>query len=609
VSRLDHAHRPTFFGHGVGEPFGPVTNLRGGTVIDAGELLHEQVGPDEPEYDSIRDWFVGTTQEPLDEVRGTPLVGLRNAYIYRYVHPEITSHHLLTVKASGDEELCRCFGMDADDPLDQSQLSRAFWERFDRDGRKHLHLSAAKRAVEAAKAGLEVNPEASLLVAHHLPEEMCHYPEIDPIVEEETVDVPEGQKNRAAEEVKTFLNRLDLSRPTKGTTFDDPEILEPWKRASTEGRFVEGTSETYDEHDTRSGYSAPCGETLRKPIRDLDVEDDEIVEGDIDKTVIDYESAVNRVRGNKWSERLDEINFDLIEEAQSYGMFDRPVTVCVDGSAIPHRPQSGNGAPDSCIKNRSSEESVWCYEHVTISAVDCRRSIKLGSLLMRDHGKQADLVMELLQQAKDYINIGWVIWDAGFDKGDLISFCNQNNIRFCARKKRGGNVVEDLTEETANEDGTTALERDYKYESGAMCDLFAVQRGEINLANISTDTSEQSSLSDFGPDADDEDDEEWILWATNSDSLSEENIMAHGMLYRVRWSIETSYRVIKEHFKASTTSISDALRIFVWKLAMLFYNAWLLLRILLRDKGMVVKPGETALRTHSFQRFLETDYG
>jgi IS4 transposase len=85
--------------------------------------------------------------------------------------------------------------------------------------------------------------------------------------------------------------------------------------------------------------------------------------------------------------------------------------------------------------------------------------------------------------------------------------------------------------------------------------------------------------------------------------------MAHGMLYRIRWSIETSYRVMKEHFKASTTSISDAIRIFVWKLALLFYNAWLLLRILLRDKGMVVKPGETALRTHSFQRFLETDYG
>ncbi len=42
---------------------------------------------------------------------------------------------------------------------------------------------------------------------------------------------------------------------------------------------------------------------------------------------------------------------------------------------------------------------------------------------------------------------------------------------------------------------------------------------------------------------------------------------------------------MKEHFKASTTSISDAIRIFVWKLALLFYNAWLLLRILLRDNG------------------------
>ncbi len=34
-------------------------------------------------------WFVETTQDPL--------VDLRNAYTYRYVHPEVTSHHLLTV--------------------------------------------------------------------------------------------------------------------------------------------------------------------------------------------------------------------------------------------------------------------------------------------------------------------------------------------------------------------------------------------------------------------------------------------------------------------------------------------------------------------------------
>lgn len=609
MSRGGFNQRPTFFGHVVGDPYGPVRNVPRDTVVNADDPLHEQLGPAEPEADSLRDWFIERTQDPLDEGRGTPLVGLWNAYVYRYIHPEIRSHHMLAVKASSDPELCRRFGMEPGDTLSQSQLARAYWKRIDRENRRHLRLDAASEAVDAAKAGFEVNPDAARLVAHHLPESMCHYPDVDPEVEDETVEVPEEQKARAAEEVKDFLNRLDLSRPAKGTKFDDGELLEVWKRASIEGRFVEGTSDTYDEHDTRSNYRAPCGETVRKPVRELEVSDDDLVDGDIDKTVIDRANAENRVRGNKWSERIDELNFDLIEEAQSYGMFDRPVTLYVDGSAIPHRPQSGNPAPDSCVKNRSSEESVWCYEHVTISAVDCRRSIKLGSLLMRDHGKQADLVMELLQQARKYVNIGWVIWDAGFDKGDLISFCNHHNIRFCSRKKRGGNVVERVTEETANEEGTTALERDYEYTSGAVCDLFAVQRGEINLANVSSDTTKQAALTDFDPDAETDDDEEWILWATNSDSLNAENIMAHGMLYRVRWSIETAYRVIKEHFKASTTSLSDAIRIFVWKLALLFYNAWALLRILLKEKGVVVKPGETEVRTHSFQRYLTTEYG
>lgn len=296
-------------------------------------------------------------------------------------------------------------------------------------------------------------------------------------------------------------------------------------------------------------------------------------------------------------------------------MFDRPVTICVDGSAIPHRPQNRD-APDSCIKNASSDESVWCYEHVTISAVDCRRSLKLGSMMMRDKGDQADIVMELLLQVKEHLNIGWVIWDSGFDKGDLISFCNHHGIRFCARKTRGGDIVEEMAENPVEEDGVTAIRPDYTYTSGANCDLFAVKRGEIGLSNMVEEERKQASLHDFAPSDDDVDDEDeddegekWILWATNSESLDENNIIAHGMLYRIRWSIETSYRVIKERFKASTTSISDALRVWVWKLATVLYNAWVLLRILIRDAGAALDPGESAIRTHSFQRILKTEFG
>jgi len=249
------SHRPTFFGYRVSRPYGAVRGLGADAVIYADTPLHEQVGPDEPEYDSLRDWFVSTSTEPLDEGRGTPLRGLVSAYVYRYVHPDITSHHMLSVHAGGDQALCAIFGMDADDPLSHSTLARNYWHRLNSEARSHLHLTAARRAVEAAKAGLEV------------------------------------------------------------------------------------------------------------------------------------------------------------------------------------------------------------------------------------------------------------------------------------------------------------------------------------------------------------------LWATNSDSLNDDNIVAHGMLYRIRWSIETSYRVAKEHFKASTTSISQALRVWVWKLALVFYNAWVLLRILIRKEGFAVEPTESAIGTHSFQRILKTEYG
>lgn len=607
MPRLDLAHRPNFFGHPVSEPYGPVKHLRGDVVIDAETPLHEQLGPDEPEHDSLRDWFIERTQVPLDEGNGTPLVGLLNAYVYRYIHPEITSYHKLSFRARGDVELCARFGFDPSDPLDHSTLSRAYWERLGPENRSHLQLRAAQAAVDAAKAGFEVNDEASLLAVHHLPEAMCHYPEVDPVVDEDdTVEVTDAQKQEAGERVERFLHGIDLHRPDKGTEFDDMEIVEPWKRASIEGRFAEGTSETYDDHDTGSDYDAPCGETLRKPIRDLEIEDEEIVESDLDETVVDYEAARDRVRAEKWGEQLDALNVELLEEAQSYGMFDREVTICVDGTSIEHRPQMSDSAPNSCVKNRGDESSVWCYKQITISAVDCRRSLKLGSVLMRRWNHQSNAVMELLKEAMKHVNIGWVIWDGGFDTGALISFCNHHDLRFVGRKKNQGDVVDSITEETANEEGTTAWEENYQYTSGAKCHVFAIQRGEINLANVSSDGS-QTAIGDFLPDGNPG--EKWILWTTNSDSLDDHNIIAHGMLYRVRWSIETSYRVIKEHFKASTTSIRDALRIWIWKLAMVLYNAWVLLRILVRDKGVSVAPGEAPVKTHSFQRILQVDYG
>ena len=52
--------------------------------------------------------------------------------------------------------------------------------------------------------------------------------------------------------------------------------------------------------------------------------------------------------------------------------------------------------------------------------------------------------------------------------------------------------------------------------------------------------------------------------------------------YRRRWGIKNSYKTIKE-FLARTTSKTYVVRLFYFAFAVLLYNCWLLVDVLVRD--------------------------
>lgn len=596
---------PSLLGHPAATPYGPARNIPRDITIHTGQPLHEQFGPTEPAYASFRDWFIHNTQEPLDEIQGMPRVGLLNAYTYRYLHPDITSYDLLMFHARGDPELAACFGIDPNDPPDHSTISRAYYNRLDAESRGHLQLRIAKRAIEATKAGIRVNEDASLLVAHHLPEDRCHYHKLDPIIEEDTVDVAQKKKAQAGEQVMEFIDALDLGRPEKGTTYSDADVLSVWKNAGVETTFAESAAEDTDEHETARGVAVPVGETVRSAVRDLEVRDDELSDG---LRAQGHEQAVERRRAEKWADGLDAINEDLIREAQSRGMFDRKVTICIDGTAIATRPKNNPTPGDGGTKNIGKEESKWCYKHITISAVDCRRSLKLGSVMLYDLGRKFTKLIELLERVRELVKVGWVTWDSGFESGKLRVWCDQNNIRYIGRRSCTDNVVELMENNPVNEEGTAGLKREFRYTDGTFAHLFGVHRGEIGVENPEKGKYRDATLEEFTEDGE-RDDYEWVMFITNSDSISEVNVNAHAMIYRVRWSIETAYRVIKDEFKAKTTSRRPSMRVFVWHLAMVLYNAWVLLRILLRKDDDFVTSHDSAIRARSFAKIVLSDYG
>ena len=58
-------------------------------------------------------------------------------------------------------------------------------------------------------------------------------------------------------------------------------------------------------------------------------------------------------------------------------------------------------------------------------------------------------------------------------------------------------------------------------------------------------------------------------------------------VYRKRWNIETSYRVEKHEFLAETTSKSYKFRLFLFLVAVVLYDFWMILRLKMGDKFYV----------------------
>jgi hypothetical protein len=59
-------------------------------------------------------------------------------------------------------------------------------------------------------------------------------------------------------------------------------------------------------------------------------------------------------------------------------------------------------------------------------------------------------------------------------------------------------------------------------------------------------------------------------------------------LYKKRWGIETSYRMIGQFF-AKTTTDDYAVRVWYFVLAILLYNVWVLLNARVKDHVIVVR--------------------
>lgn len=340
---------------------------------------------------------------------------------------------------------------------------------------------------------------------------------------------------------------VDLGRPDEGTRYDDTAFLELQSFLGLTGTAANQGSRMFDDETTRE-TGGPDGDTHRQYITQLTF--DHIV------------GTINGVIGR------------MMDAAKRYHSFDRHVDVAIDITYVAYYGDRDEfklvkGAPD----NKSYE---WCYKIGTIAIVGEETKFTLGMLPLRGYMPREVIVDYLVELASEHISIGTVYADAGFDSIGVMYALEEANVSYLIRKSDDERVKRFVKEM----DHDVGVKQSHEMESTV------VTAGET-VTVTPTLVGVPSSY----------DEEKTVTFVTNlevSDGTRRLRRHTRQLMewYSDRWGVENSYKSIKD-FLAWTTSKSTALRVFYFGFAIILYDMWLLVDLLIQvnlDLDRRLKP-------------------
>lgn len=198
-----------------------------------------------------------------------------------------------------------------------------------------------------------------------------------------------------------------------------------------------------------------------------------------------------------------------------------------------------------------------CFKFITLSAVNRDNKLILGSLPVPRGADIVDLIMELLQKAKEFIHPEILLFDRGFDNYDLLAHLQEAGERYqilwrkhawatkILKKMKRGEVREVTRIGTYSKDKS-------KYRIKVRFVLIKKYRRFANGKAY-----------------------HW-LFATNTRQKSQHFYVDK---YRKRWGIETVFRVL-DNIQIKTTTKNEIIRYFINIFCCLIYNLWKMCLIL-----------------------------
>jgi|AntDeeMinimDraft_5_1070356.scaffolds.fasta_scaffold04185_2 hypothetical protein len=420
-------------------------------------------------------------------------------------------------------------------------------------GRTTLGRAWRERFPERLKTFIKVSAERILGVAH----EMGNPLGLRALEPEDKTDLSSRSEQRyidsKAKKVtqalcEYVLPAMDLDRPDDGTRYDDTAFLELQSYLGLTDTAANQGSRLFDEETTRES-GGPDGDTHLHYIKQLDA--------------MEIASMVNGAIA------------EMVDVAKKYYSIDRHVDVAIDITYIAYYGdrdefQMSTGAP-------ANKSYSWCYKMATISIVGEEVKFTLAMRPLRRRMpfmSRRTLVEQLLEIAREHVSIGTVYADAGFDSIGVMHVVEEAGFSYLIRKSSDDRVdrfVDGMDHDVAVKQ-THEMDKTIRGESVTVTPT---------LVGVPSDRKEDAT----------------VTFVTNL-SVSDATKTARGRTRRVmrryarRWGIENSYKSIKD-FLAWTTSRNTAVRVFYFGFAVILYDMWLLVDLLIQvnlDIDQRLKP-------------------
>ena len=477
-----------------------------------------------------------------------------------------------------DPDVAADLGFDPDDVPNQSTLSRARRNRFE-EFQSRIEESARQIRMLAARRGSPIGT-----------------PYADSASEEPTGSskrtvnrLIRGKTREVVEELTSVVfPAIDFDRPD-GSIYDDEELLLLETLLGVTGTAANGGAETYGDYvnpepdlDDPFYEDGPSGETLLTAIKDL--EPDEITE------------MVNRGAAR------------VLTRAKPYVEFDRPVMIAIDMTYIAYY-----GERDEIVRVQGAPKDKsydWCYKFATASVVGDNIQFTAAMLPIGDADdhdpneyvgedksyRAGGVVRRLVDIVEERVRLSVrrVYADREFHAADVIEALEQRDLFYVIPATRDARVKRFI----ARMDDQVTVKDTWA--------MHGPVKGKPNNARVET------TLVGLPPDEDRDEIQTFLTNLAVDDEIGLDRRQTRRRIkrYTRRGGIENAYGSIKE-FAPWTTSKDYAVRLFHFGFAMLLYDMWLLVDLLVQlSLGVVefrTKPRVIAPRFRGFlQRRLVT---